>query len=280
MTFHSLRFDRAASTYGAHAQIQAAMADELIGMSPDPESGSLDAAAMLEMGCGTGLLTLRLRRRFPASALLATDAAPRMLALAREAVAAQDAKAARASLPGPSPIPVRWHAFDASGEAEIPPAIRAAAPYALAASGAMVQWFPALDRHFRMAASLLERGGCYLVSGFTRANFPELNAILAEPPFAYPDYPGHDAAGIRAAAEAGGLAVEELREESVETALASPMALLECIRGLGSARRPEERKPLTRSRLRHLLDTYQERYACAGGVRATWKPWYARLRKA
>jgi hypothetical protein len=28
-----------------------------------------------------------------------------------------------------------------------------------------------------------------------------------------------------------------------------------------------------------LLEGYQERYGCEGGVRATWKPWLARLQK-
>ena len=274
MTFHSLRFDRAAATYAAHARIQAVMADELIALSPDPESGCVDSAAVLEMGCGTGLLTLRLRRRYPASAILATDAAPRMLAAARQAV-----EKAVIAPTAPMGMACHWLLFDASGDAEVPEALSAAAPFALAASGAMVQWFPALDRHFRMVASLLEPGGCYLVSGFTRDNFPELNAILAEAPFAYPEYPGHEAAGIRAAAIKSGFNVEEFREDAVETVLPTPMTLLESIRGLGSARRPETGSPLTRSRLKLLLDTYQVRYACAGGIRATWKPWYARLRK-
>jgi malonyl-CoA O-methyltransferase len=269
MTFHSLRFDRAASTYEAHAQVQADMAKALIGLLP-AQPDVLRNGPILEMGCGTGLLTRRIRERFPEAVLTATDAAPRMLETAR----AQDTT----GNPDPGPE-IRWREFDASGEAPVPAAVGAAAPYALAASNALVQWFPWLDRHFAMVASLLGPGGGYLVSGFTRDNFPELNAILAGPPFGYPDYPGHVAAGIAAASASAGLGVAVYREDSLETVLPSPQAFLDSIRGLGSARRPETGKPLTRERLRLLLATYQERYACPGGVKATWKLWYALLRK-
>ena len=270
MTFHSLRFDRAAATYESHARVQSDMAKELIGLLPEHPRG-IPGYPILEMGCGTGLLTRRIRERFPHAALTATDAAPRMLETAR----AQSASGSPAAGP-----PIRWLGFDASGNAPVPDAVAGAAPFALAASGALVQWFPRLDRHFLMVEGLLIPGGGYLVSGFTRDNFPELNAILAAPPFGYPEFPGHVATGIRTAAAAAGLDVDEYREGALEAVLPSPQAFLESIRGLGSARRPETGKPLTRTRLRLLISMYQERYACAGGVKATWKTWYAFLRKS
>lgn len=281
MTFHSLRFDRAASSYGAHAQVQAAMAETLIGLRPGAIGPHTDPTGpLLEMGCGTGLFTRQLLGRFRGGPAVVTDAAPRMLAAARDQTAQRGLTAAD------SPRVV-WELFDASGEAPVPEPVARAAPYALAASSAMVQWFPRLESHFRMVASLLAPGGAYLVSGFTRDNFPELNAILAGPPFSYPDFPGHEAAGIRASAEAAGFRVEAFREDTLETTVPTPRAFLESIRGLGSARRPESGKPMTRERLALLLDRYQERYSCGdgdgggggSGVRATWKPWYALLRK-
>ena len=275
MTFHSLRFDRAAATYETYAQVQADMAKALIGLLPG-HADETRKGPILEMGCGTGLLTRRIRKRFPDARLIATDAAPRMLETARDASAHMEAGEAGRSVPGSE---IRWQEFDASGDAPVPPAVSAPAPFTIAASSALVQWFPRLDRHFAMVASLLEREGAYLVSGFTRDNFPELNAILSEPPFAYPDYPGHMAPGIRAAAASAGFGIAAYREESLETVLPTPQAFLESIRGLGSARHPESEKPLTRGRLRLLLATYQERYSCPGGVKATWKPWYALLRK-
>lgn len=281
MTFHSLRFDRAAATYESHARVQADMAKALIALLPHGGEGFRNGP-ILEMGCGTGLLTRRIRERFPDAELIATDAAPRMLETARANFThnTQDTQYRQepAGLPVPDAV-IRWAHLDASGEVPPPLDVAGAAPFRLAASSALVQWFPRLDLHFMMVASLLAQGGCYLVSGFTRDNFPELNAILAGPPFGYPDYPGHDATGITAAAASAGLTVTEYREDFLETVPPTPQAFLDSIRGLGSARRPETGKPLTRERLRFLLSTYQERYACPGGVKATWKLWYALLRK-
>ncbi|MDQ3002862.1 MAG: methyltransferase domain-containing protein [Fibrobacterota bacterium] len=306
MTFHSRRFDRAAATYGGHAQIQERMADVLIGLLPasaaftgapaEAAGAPAEAAgppqaiarmlgadeaglnpspdAILEMGCGTGIFTERLRARFPSAAIAVTDASPRMLEAAQSNPGLAELQALAASRPD-----LRWHLFDASGEAAVPETLRMAGPFDLAASSALVQWFPDLRRHFSQVASLLAPSGSYLVSGFTRDNFPELNAILREPPFSYASFPGHFRGEIESAAAAAGLDCADFQDESVAFVLPSARDFLESIRGLGSARRPDEEKPLTRSRLRYLLETYQERYPVEGGVRATWKPWYAWLRK-
>jgi malonyl-CoA O-methyltransferase len=271
MNFHSLRFDRAASTYASQSRVQERMAATLMGMladrpgsvSGDTGSASKAPGTILEMGCGTGGLSRMLAERFSNASLLATDAAPRMLA------------AAHSNL-GDTPN-AAWALFDASGGTPLPAGVRDAAPFDLAASNALVQWFPDLRTHFSLVRSLLVPSGAYLVSGFSRDNFPELNAILGAPPFSYPDFPGHPGNAIKEAAIAAGFRPETYREDSIEVVLPSARAFLESIRAMGSARRPETGRPMTRSRLRLLLDTYQERYAAAAGVRATWKPWCALL---
>jgi malonyl-CoA O-methyltransferase len=260
--FHSRRFDRAAATYGAAAEVQDAMGRTLIGMTADPGGGP----RILEMGCGTGRFSLRLRARFPEAGLWITDAAPRMLEEARRALGEPRPGGGEALL------------FDASGRSTAPEALRGAAPFGLAASNALVQWFPDLGRHFRAVAGLLAPGGAYLVSGFLRDNFPELNAILAREPFGYTDFPGHTLEEVDSAAR-GVFAVESLRAESLERTYADPAAFLGVIKGLGSARKPPEARAMTRGRLVALLDAYRTGYATVGGVRATWKPWYALLRK-
>jgi hypothetical protein len=141
----------------------------------------------------------------------------------------------------------------------------------------MVQWFPDLETHFRMVGGLLAPDGVYLVSGFLRGNFPELNALLYGEPFNYRDFPGHTRIGVAEAAKAAGLSVEVFEADAMECVYPSPEDFLGAIRGLGSSRRPEG-AAMTRSRLEYLVIQYQERYACEGGVTATWKPWYARLR--
>lgn len=292
MTFHSLRFGRAAASYETHSRIQERMAGILteLGGAGNPTDGQeperteikggrrtpeARPGRILEMGCGTGLLTRNLVALHSDARLIATDASPRMIETARTKMAAAE--------PGASGR-IHWLVFEASGEtraqgeASAPESVREYAHYDLAASNALVQWFPDLRRHFAMVGSLLAPAGAYLVSGFARDNFPELNAILREPPFCYAGAPGHARDEIEAAASQAGFAMETWKAESVETVLPSARDFLESIKALGSARRPEEGRPLTRERLGKLIETYQERYGCPGGVRATWKPWYAALR--
>lgn len=245
------------------------MAENLMGLLPVPDPAV--RGPIVEFGCGTGLLTRLVAARFPDRELRITDAAPRM-------AAAAEAVLAETSPPGKGPR--RFTICDASGRLAVPPDLAAAGPFALAASNALVQWFPDLDAHLAWTASLLAPGGAYLVSGFDAANLPELNAILRSPPFGYTDFPGHPAAGLESLGARAGLRLEAIKGESQVEILPSPRALLESIRALGAARRPREDRPLTRKGLEHLLQAYQEGYPREGGVTATWKPWYALFRKA
>jgi len=262
MNFHARRFDRAARSYAAHADFQAGMADRLLARLPNEAPA---AGPLIEFGCGTGQLTALLLRRFPNAALLATDAAPRMVAQAERTLGAHAG--------------LRFAICDASGAVPTPGPIAGQGPYRMAASNALVQWFPDLVRHLRWASALLAPGGFYLASGFDRSNFPELNSLLGEAPFGYADFPGHPAEDLAAMAAEAGLELAVLESERRETVFPSPRAFLEGIRALGAARRPREDSPMTRSRLELLLRRYQERYPREGGVAATWAPWYAVLRK-
>ena len=67
-------FDRAATTYDAHASVQNRLALELAARIDD------EPASILELGCGTGTLTAHLRARFPAAEIVAVDFSPAMAA--------------------------------------------------------------------------------------------------------------------------------------------------------------------------------------------------------
>ncbi len=269
MTFHAKRFGRAASTYGAHAEIQARMAESLIGALPKfGDTLNLSAPRILEMGCGTGLLTRQLCSTLPTVSILATDASSAMLDEARRILS-------DSTIASPK---VSFSVLDASGLGDENDSVSAATPFGMAASNALVQWFPDLENHFRLVAKVLIPQGVYLVSGFSPDNFPELNALLKEPPFKYREFPGHGRERVDQAAAKVGFQLESWTEEAIETIYPSPEAFLASISGLGSSRRPGA-VPLTQSRLVYLVDRYRASYSCLGGIKATWKPWYARLRK-
>ncbi len=268
LPFHALRFNRAAGSYEKYAQVQESMANTLSQFKGWPEfDGHFkgDGLRILEMGCGTGLLTRKLLARFPDAAMAATDIAPAMLEVARASMSASMTNG------------TQFFLIDASGQADSPDAIRKLAPFHLAASNALVQWFPDLTSHFRRVHSLLSETGQYWLSGFSDDNFPELNAILRDPPFAYSGFPGHGLDAVAEAARAAGFSVAYLESETLPVTYPSTEALLGAIRGLGASRRPE--KKLTRSNLETLVLRYQERYSTQSGVYATWRPWFAALRK-
>lgn len=73
------RFGAKANVYEEHAGLQADIARRLATHLP-----FLDAPRVLELGCGTGLLSRHLVERYPHGELLLTDAAPAMIGACRE----------------------------------------------------------------------------------------------------------------------------------------------------------------------------------------------------
>lgn len=76
------RFDARAGSYELHAGLQRAVADRLARFLPP-----LDAPRVLELGCGTGLLSRHLIERYPNGSFVLTDVAPAMIAECRRNLA-------------------------------------------------------------------------------------------------------------------------------------------------------------------------------------------------
>lgn len=300
--FHALRFGRSAAGYEEQADVQARMAEALLSLWGERAA----PARILEFGCGTGLLTRRLRARFPDARHLATDAAPEMLSLARRSFegggppgktglkGVQTARTTQAGAAGHGGSAPRFSVLDARGDVATYAALTALAaaypdvfPVDLVAAGALVQWFPDLGAHLRCAASFAAPGAAYLVSGFDRGNFPELNTLLAEPPFSYQDFPGHAPSTLENAATAAGWSVAGLLTWEERETLPGARAVLTRLRELGAVRDPRAGGRMTRAGLTHLLAEYERRFAVGPGapgqpvsVSMTWKPWAALLVKA
>lgn len=76
------RFSRAARTYERGAGLHRHVAARLIEMMPDP--AKVGGGRILEVGCGTGVLTERLRERYPRSSLCVMDMAEGMVSSVRK----------------------------------------------------------------------------------------------------------------------------------------------------------------------------------------------------
>jgi malonyl-CoA O-methyltransferase len=75
-------FGARAESYELHAGLQRAVADKLAGFLPD-----LKSPRVLELGCGTGLFSRHLLKRYPTGSFVLTDVAPAMIAECRRNLA-------------------------------------------------------------------------------------------------------------------------------------------------------------------------------------------------
>ncbi len=254
--YRQLSFERAARRYDAVSGVQRVMAQRLL------ELLQLEKKAprhILELGCGTGHLSELLVRRFPEARLLCTDLSGAML------------EQTRRRLTGGRGRGLHWLQLDASRVRE---ALRAR--FDLIASSAMVQWLDDLPSHLQGIERRLRPGGHYLVSGFGADNLPELGRALAR--FDVASNIGHSRERLERACSSAGLRVVTFRSESVAQEYRDAREFFEVLRAMGASRYPGE-KPLAPRALRGLIREYGQRNASAGGVHATWRPWYALLRR-
>ncbi|HQT46935.1 MAG: hypothetical protein B7X08_04890 [Acidocella sp. 20-63-7] len=112
---------------------------------------------ILEIGCGTGLLSEALAAAFPNSALLLTDLAPAMLARCE---ARLGARAEYLVLDGEDPV-------------------QATGPFDLIASSLAIQWFTNLGCGLERLSHLLAPGGSLFFATLGRETFTEWRAAHA-----------------------------------------------------------------------------------------------------
>lgn len=151
------RFANAAPRYDASARVQAriaaAMAERLAALDIP------DGARVLEIGCGTGLLTAAALARLPlVSHWLATDIAPGMVAACRGRLSA-DPRLSVAAMDGEGPA--------------------TRGPFDLICSTLALQWFPDAARALSLWRGLLRPGGLLCVATLGVDTFAEWRAALA-----------------------------------------------------------------------------------------------------
>jgi len=135
-------FSRHVDTYDTHAQIQHHAAHALSGKLRSALS-SLPAGPVLEIGCGTGLLTNKLLELMPDRQITVSDASPDMVSFCRSRLHLQQ---------GATPSNMRFAVLNG----QVPEKYNT---YALIISSFTMQWFTDLSSGIHNMLSALKPGG-------------------------------------------------------------------------------------------------------------------------
>jgi malonyl-CoA O-methyltransferase len=227
-------FERAATTYDAHASVQNVLALEVaarIDGSP---------ASILELGSGTGTLTAHMRARFPEARIVAVDFAPAMAE--RTGASVPDAEVLVAD--------VEELALDEH--------------FALIVSSATIQW---LADPAATLARLVAASDRLVLGSFGARTFWELDAVFEELGV---DRGVHlrSGAGWVELLEAGGATQVTVAEREIVTEYASAAAFLQSLRAAGATGGAPQHSP---GLVAQALRRYDERFAVPRGVQVTYE---------
>lgn len=158
-------FAKRALSYTAAADIQASVAEQLAA-----KVRHMQPQTILEVGCGTGLLSQRLIQLFPQASLLLTDAASAMLEQCRNSLSSHPR--------------VDFACMD--GEQ-----LAVTKQYALIISSMTLHWFLDLQRSFIDITQHLQRGGEFIFSMLGENSFKEWRTVCQKfnVPVATPLFP-------------------------------------------------------------------------------------------
>lgn len=248
----SRRFSAGAAAYARHAPAQREAAAYLLSLIPDQTIRHI-----LEPGCGTGHFTRLLRARWPQAHLDAFDAAPGMIAVARET--------------WPGDERVRWQVADATAAGDAP-------GYDLVASNCALHWALDLPVALRRLAARLQPGGLFAASLMLRGTLAELHEARL---IAAPGQPPRARLPTRELTETAlwqaGLTVTHAEEQTVRQTFPDTRALLRQLHehGVTGGWISQGQRALTRGELARLCEVYDAGFpAPEGGVAATYRVGY------
>ena len=252
------RFSAKAHSYADYAHVQRTLAQRLCAMMPE----AIPASPVLEVGCGTGLLTQAMLRKWPGVEIHAMDLAPGMIRRAAQLI--------------PDARNVRWIVADAAH-------YRAPQPYALIASNCALHWFHPFQDGLRNLSTLVAPGGCFVASIMLEGTLPELReARLRVAPHKPPAGRLPTFAEVEDCLRANGLRVTNSSEEKQETSNLSAREILRMIhdQGLTGGHVSRSHSPLTRGEMEELVREYEFSFRTPDGfVRASYRVGFFVARK-
>ena len=235
-------FSAASNTYDHWAKPQRAIAEDLSKLLPD----ELPDGSILDVGCGTGLLTEMLLDRYPGRALLGIDVAPGMIDHCRKRWARVEH--------------VRFEVADGED-------FSSKTSFALIASNCCFQWFQAIDASMAHLSAMLAPGGWFVASApveGTRHELDDSYHVITDEPF--PSLPFHASDDYMRPLREQGLVIVEERRDTVEAMYSNALEVLKSFKGVGATLEYQDGyKPLAPNQLRRLLQEYERRYGRADG---------------
>ena len=254
-------FGRQAGEYERHAVVQRTVAAHLTDLL---DATTWPAAPILEVGCGTGLLSRRLQSRRGSAPLILSDLAHAMTC----------------------------RAVTGSGAGLAVDADAAALPFApssfgLLASSSVYQWLNCLPSAFAEGARVLVPGGVLAVALFGARTLHELRAshrrarevCRTQGPSHLLEFAAE--AEVRDAVTAAGLQLEAFESAELIEMHPDVPALLRGLKGLGASNaaavRPAGLTP--RQVMTRMLAFYQEEFGTPAGIPATYQVFYLLARR-
>ena len=250
------RFSASAATYDRHAAVQRAVAERLSRLLPDSAPGRV-----LEIGCGTGIMTGHLLGRYPDAPVDAIDFSEGMIQHCRSRWSGEKR--------------VAWKAVDLL---RFEPEHK----YPLVVSSAALHWVRPMSDTFGKVAGLLKPGGALVIAVMVLGTLAELMEARARvAPRKPPAFTLPSEKEVRGALAASGLRVCEECGDCVRAEYADANSMLRALheQGLTGGRAARGARLLTRCELRALAKDYAEHYSANGFVFATFSVYYARAYK-
>lgn len=251
------RFSAAAGSYDEQSGVQRAVAQRLMGLLRNPA----EVPQLLEVGCGTGVLTSLLARRFPKAEIHAVDVASAMIDRARERLGDTGR--------------IHWHVADAR-------TIEMDRAFPLIVSSSALHWMVPLEHIVVKLAALLEPDGCLAAALMLKGTLRELHAArLRVAPGKSVRVHLPEAESVLAAVEQASLHVAQAEREELRVQYDSAADFIRSLHELGvTAQAPPGHSLLSRAELDQLIADYNRDHAGSeGGVTATYQVLYIKAIK-
>lgn len=235
------RFSRSLSSYNDSAYAQRHIAGRLCDMTAGQCKGKTNAGKVLEIGCGTGILTRLFITRFHPSELTLVDICPDVAAMFRD-------------------IECRFIAGDAE-YCDLP------SGQDMIISCSVIQWFEDQKAFLSRCSGLLNDKGMLAISTFGQDNLMQIKALTGT------GLEYTELERFREAVTCSGFRILALEEEHINLQFNTPEEILHHLRNTGVT--GISRSSWTKGSLRKFASSYMERYRLPDGtVPLTYHPIY------